>query len=81
LKRVFDQNFVVICDGRTMDEKGIVLVEEGHYRGFGFIGSEDLNYGIEELKEAIKYVPINPETNGIIRTYLQKHPFTKTISF
>lgn len=81
LKRIFDQNFVVVTEGRSTDEKGLVLVEEGHYKGFGYIGIEDLNYGIEEMKEAIKYVPINPETNGIIRTYLQKNPFTKTITF
>jgi len=81
LKRIFDQNFVIIVDGRTSDEKGVILVEEGHYKGYGYIGVEDLNYGIEELKEAIRYVPENPETNGIIRTYLQKNPFTKTIPF
>lgn len=81
LKRIFDQNFIIITEGRASDEKGIVLVEEGHYKGYGYIGTEDLSYGVEEMKEAIKYVPINPETNGIIRTYLQKHPFTKTIPF
>jgi hypothetical protein len=45
------------------------------------INIEDFNYGIEEIKEAIKYVPINPETNGIIRTYLHKNPFTKLTPF
>ncbi len=81
LKRIFDQNFVLILDGRSNDEQAVVLVEEGHYRGYGFISTEDVQYGIEELKEAIKYVPINPEANGIIRTYLQKHPFTKRIAY
>ncbi len=81
LKRIFDKNFVIITDGRAPDEKGIILIEEGHYKGYGYIGTDDLNYGIEEMKEAIKYVPINPETNGIIRTYLSNHPFTKTIPF
>jgi len=81
LKRIFDQNFVIVTEGRSPDEKGIVLVEEGHYKGYGYMGIDSLDYGIEEMKEAIKYVPINPETNGIIRTYLQKHPFTKTMAF
>ena len=81
LKRIFDQNFFLTLDGRTQDEKGIVLVEEGHYKGYGYISIEDFNYGIEEIKEVIKYVPINPETNGIIRTYLHKFPFTKLITF
>ena len=81
LKRIFDQNFFITLEGRTSDERGIVLVEGGHYKGFGYINIEDFNYGIEEIKEAIKYVPINPETNGIIRTYLNKNPFTKVTSF
>jgi DNA polymerase-3 subunit epsilon len=81
LKRIFDHNFFLTLDGRTPEEKGIVLVEEGHYKGFGYINVEDYNYGIEEIKEVIKYVPINPETNGIIRTYLHKNPFVKVTTF
>ncbi|MFT6335700.1 MAG: DNA polymerase-3 subunit epsilon [Saprospiraceae bacterium] len=81
LKRIFDKNFFIVTQGRSVDEKGIILVEEGHYKGYGYIGIEDLNYGIEEIKEAVRYVPINPETNGIIRTFLSKHPLIKTISF
>lgn len=77
LKRIFDQNFFLTLEGRSPGEKAVVLVEEGHYRGYGFIDTEDLNYGIEDVKEAIKYVPINPETNGIIRTFLHKNPYTK----
>ncbi len=81
LKRIFDQNFFLTLDGRTPDEKGIVLVEEGHYKGYGYINIDDLNYGIEDIKEVIKYVPVNPETNGIIRTYLHKNPYTKLTTF
>ena len=81
LKRIFDENFFIVLDGREPDEKGIVLVEEGNYKGFGYLSALDIQYGVEELKECIKYVPTNPEANGIIRTYLHKHPFTKTIKF
>ena len=81
LKRIFDENFIIVTEGRAPDEKGIILVEEGHYKGYGYISTDDLTYGIEEMKESIKYVPINPETNGIIRTYMAKHPFIKIIRF
>ena len=81
LKRIFDQNFFLTLDGREPDEKAIVLVEEGHYKGYGYISIDGLNYGIEEIKESIKYVPINPETNGIIRTYLHKNPYTEITTF
>lgn len=81
LKRIFDENFVLLLPGRTSDEQAVVLVEEGHYQGFGYISVDDVHYGVEELKESVKYVPINPEANGIIRTYLQQHPFTKRVTY
>mgnify|MGYP000315163903 CR=1 FL=1 len=81
LKKIFDENFIIIEKGRSQDEKAIILVEDGHYRGYGYIGEEGIAYGVEEMKEAIKYVPENPETNGIIRNYLHNNPFCKRISF
>jgi len=81
LKRIFDQNFVLLLPGKSAEEKAVILVEGGHYRGQGYISTEDAQYGIEELKETIKYVPSTPEANGIIRTYIQQHPFTKRITF
>lgn len=81
LKKSFDQNFFIITEGRDETECGLVLVEDGHYRGFGYIPSSDLHLGIEELKEAIKYLTPNPECNQIILTWLEKHPQKKLIVF
>lgn len=81
MKKIFDDNFVLILEGRDHDEKCVVLVEDGNYCGMGYISNEDLNYGIEEIKETVKYVPPNPEANGIIKTYLAQHPKTKKIEF
>lgn len=70
LKRVFDENLIIIEDGRSDDECAVVLIEDGHYQGYGYIDRESLNMGVEEIKEAIQYVESNPETNGIVRNYL-----------
>ena len=80
LKRIFDHNFVLVVSGRTPDEKAVVLVEEGHYQGYGYMHIDDLRLRIEEIKEAIKYVPTNPETNGIVRSYLYKNSKAQIIS-
>lgn len=79
LKKSFDLDFFIITEGRNAEESGLVLVENGHYRGFGYIAKDDMNYGIEEWKEVIKHLPTNPECNQIIITWLQKHPNTRTI--
>jgi DNA polymerase III subunit epsilon len=81
LRRNFDENMIVIVGGRNRDERGIVLIEDGHYRGFGYLVIEDLQLGPEEWKEAIKYLPPNPECNQIILTYLEKYPLTKVVKF
>ncbi|MBK9736005.1 MAG: GIY-YIG nuclease family protein [Saprospiraceae bacterium] len=81
LKRYFDENFFIVVDGRNKEEKGIVLVEEGHYRGYGYISISDINYGVEEWKEAIKYLAPNPECNQIIKTWIEKYPSTKVLTF
>ncbi len=70
LKKVFDENLVIIEEGRTEDEVAVILVENGHYLGYGYMDKSDSKLGIEEIKEAIDYKKSNPETNGIVRNYL-----------
>jgi len=70
LKKVFDENLVIIEEGRSDDEAAVILVENGHYLGYGYMDKRDSKLGIEEIKEAINYQSPNPETNGIIRNYL-----------
>lgn len=80
LKKVFDENLVIIESGRTADEVAVILVENGHYLGYGYMDKSDSKLGIEEIKEAIDYKKSNPETNGIVRNYLNGEK-RKTIRF
>ncbi|MEM9920330.1 MAG: exonuclease domain-containing protein [Bacteroidota bacterium] len=66
----FDESFIILDEGRSKEEKAVILVEEGRYRGFGYIDTEGVQGGIEELKEAVKRYAHNPETVRIIRHYL-----------
>jgi DNA polymerase III subunit epsilon len=81
LKRSFDHNMFVITEGRNREERGLILIEDGHYRGFGYMAADDMDQGIEEWKEAIQYTPPNPECNQIIMTYLEKYPLMQVIQF
>ena len=80
LKKIFDKNIVIIEEGRSADESAVILVENGHYLGYGYIDKQDAKLGIEEIKEAIDYKRPNPETNGIVRNYLNGEK-RKTIQF
>jgi DNA polymerase-3 subunit epsilon len=70
IQRVFNEDFIIVTTGRQHNEKGVILVENKHYQGFGYISTELLNLGIEEIKEAIDYKRSNVECNNIISTYL-----------
>lgn len=80
MSRLFTKDFIILDKGREKNEYSVVLIEGGYYRGFGFASNEDLNQGTEEIKETIKYVPENPETNNIVRNYLLDHPELKLLS-
>jgi len=73
LTESFENDFFIIDEGREADEKSIILVEDGTYKGHGFINERDVQYGIEELKEAIKEVKYYPIYNRLIWNYLQNN--------
>jgi len=69
----------VIDAGRTETEKAVVLVEEGHYAGYGYIEVEDMN-GEFSLRDIIKPVKGNAETAKIIRRFLAGKHRAKVVS-
>jgi len=73
LSGAFDRDFILIDDGRELNEKSVILIEEGKYVGHGFISETDAQYGIEELKEVIKETPFLPIYNRLIWNYLQNN--------
>lgn len=76
----YDQeNFFIIDKGRTSEEKAIILIEDGNYKGYGFINIEDTYLGSEELKECIEYIESNSQFDKIIKSYLSHH-YLETIA-
>jgi len=71
LKALFDEDFILIDDGREANESSVILVENGQYQGHGFIDNVDAQYGIEELRETIKEQTYYPIMNKLIWNYLQ----------
>lgn len=76
-----DQNFVVIDNGRSMDEKSVILVKQGQYLGYGYLHTDDL---IEDPNQLFNYIDEkrdNKDTRQIIRTYLKKNKVEKLIRY
>lgn len=65
-------DFLIIDKGKSKDEIGIVCIEKGQYRGFGFTDSEHEN-DRNLLRDAVRFYPDNREIHALIRLYLRKN--------
>ena len=75
-----NSNQIIIDKGRAHDERSAILIENGIYRGFGFI---DLNYqinNIEILKSLITPMQNNRDVQHIIQSYLRRKKVMKIIN-
>jgi DNA polymerase-3 subunit epsilon len=67
-----NESFFVISDGRNESEKSVVCVENGQYKGFGYV---DISFGqpsIEDLKSCIKKYEHNRDIQNILCLMLKK---------
>ncbi len=74
------QNMLIIDKGREIEERSVVLIENGKYIGFGFY---HLNYQInhpEVLKSIINPMQDNRDSQHIIQSYLRKNKVMKIVN-
>jgi DNA polymerase-3 subunit epsilon len=74
-------NMILVDKGRSKDEKAIVIIEEGSYRGFGFVDESVLNENPEDIKSGIISYVNNRDTQSIIRSYLKRKRVEQIIYF
>ena len=74
------QNMLIIDKGREVDERSVILIDNGKYIGFGYYS---LNYQItnsEVLKSIINPMQDNRDSQHIIQSYLRRNKVLKTIN-
>lgn len=69
-----NQDIIIREKGRTPDESGIVLMMNGQYCGYGFIGNEQDIQSPEDALACIIPQKNNMESKRIIESYSTKHP-------
>jgi DNA polymerase III subunit epsilon len=67
----FESDFFIIEKGKSNDEAAVVLVENGHVRGFGYVDTEGST--VEDFYEAVKHVPPSVDANKIVRLFLHQN--------
>jgi DNA polymerase-3 subunit epsilon len=68
-----NKNFILIDKGKNSDEKSIVVVEDGHYYGSGYIDQTSTLYSFNECKEYVKKSIFYPDSDMLIRGFLKKN--------
>jgi len=74
-----NKHMLIIDKGREVDERSVVLIENGQYMGFGFY---HLNFQInnpEVLKSIITPMENNRDAQHIIQGFLRKNKVLKTV--
>jgi DNA polymerase-3 subunit epsilon len=74
-----NNNFVLIDRGRNKEEKSLILIENGHYAGYGYMGMDDNFSDMDELKGFIKQVNYYPDADDLLRAWLKKNKVKKII--
>ncbi len=72
-------NILIIDHGRTVDERSVVAIENGKFKGFGYF---NLNFQIqnpEVLRSILRPMEDNRDAQHIIQSYLRKHKVLKIL--
>ncbi|WP_415371653.1 exonuclease domain-containing protein [Patiriisocius sp. Uisw_047] len=73
------ETFIIKQAGRTDDENAIVLIEQGQYKGFGFINIDTAVSDFEQLSSQITRYANNHHTTKLIAGFVQKNVSVKNI--
>ena len=74
-----EKDFALIDAGKHKDERSVIVVENGHYSGFGYFDCYESFNTPEELKGTIKKAKYYPDADILIRSYLRTNKM-KTVS-
>ncbi len=65
------ESLLIFGDGRTAEEKSVVLLKEGDYHGFGYVATENAD-SIEEVLSCIKPYRNNTDISRILNGFLNQ---------
>lgn len=78
LKTVFDQDFLLLDQGRHLEEQSVILIRGGQFAGFGYVSAEE-SRDIDSLHDAVKTYPGYPDTARIIQRFMNDNPKARVI--
>lgn len=74
-------NFVIIDKGKTTDERSLILIENGHFAGFGYFDEYAQLNSKEDFKNIIKQANYYPDADDLVKSWLKQNSKGKRIVF
>lgn len=74
-----NQHMLIIDKGREVEERSVILIENGLYKGFGFYNLNHQINNSEILKSIINPMQNNRDAQHIIQNYLRRNKVLKTV--
>ena len=75
------RNFLIVGSGRNEEERSVVSVENGRYRGFGFFNPDYVTPEVETLKEVISSKQDNRDVHRIIHRHLLQNKQDRILTY
>ncbi len=75
------ENIIVVDSGRRFDELSVIMIENGKYRGFGYVDASESVANPEQVNDYITRYSDNHDIQSILRSYLKKKKVLKIIHF
>lgn len=76
-----NQTMAIIDRGRALDERSVVLIEDGTYKGYGFFNLNYQVHNLDILKNIIVPMEDNKDVKKIIQNYIHKKKALKIVRF
>ncbi len=68
-------DFVLIDKGKTQEEKSVILIENGCYAGYGYLGAYDQISSAEEFKSFVKKATYYPDTDELVKNWMKRNTY------
>lgn len=75
------QNMAIIDSGRQHDERSVILIENGTFKGIGYVNLNFQMNNLEILKNIISPITNNRDTQHIIQSYMRQKKHLKVKTF
>ena len=72
-----NKNFLIIDRGRSVDERSVVLIEEGKFKGYGFYNLNFQINNLDILERIITPMQDNRDARHLIQSYLRTRKVIK----